>query len=71
VLKPAHREALKVREITIAALDFESAGERPDEAGVPIQIGIAAMELLEPRREAFFRSYLNPEIGRASCRERV
>jgi DNA polymerase III subunit epsilon len=60
VLHPASREALKVREITLAALDFESAGERPDEAGVPIQIGIAAMESLEPREDSFFRSYLNP-----------
>ena len=52
--------ALKVREISFAALDFESAGARPDEAGVPIQIGIAAMERLEPQSDAFFRSYLNP-----------
>lgn len=52
--------ALKVREISFAALDFESAGEHPDEAGVPIQIGIAAMERLEPQSDAFFRSYLNP-----------
>jgi DNA polymerase-3 subunit epsilon len=52
--------ALKVREISIAALDFESAGERPDEAGIAIQIGIAAMERLEPFPETFFRSYLNP-----------
>jgi len=51
---------LKVREISVAALDFESAGERPDEAGIAIQIGIAAMERLEPRPETFFRSYLNP-----------
>ena len=56
MLKPV----LKVREISAAALDFESAGERPDEAGVPIQIGIAAMERLEPQVDAFFRSYLNP-----------
>jgi DNA polymerase-3 subunit epsilon len=56
VLNPA----MKVREISLAALDFESAGERPDEAGVPIQIGIAAMELLEPISDTFFRSYLNP-----------
>jgi DNA polymerase-3 subunit epsilon len=60
VLHTAPREALKVREITVAALDFESAGERPDEAGVPIQIGIAAMERLEPKEGLFFRSYLNP-----------
>lgn len=51
---------LKVREISIAALDFESAGERPDEAGIAIQIGIAGMEDLEPRPETFYRSYLNP-----------
>lgn len=60
MLHPVPREALKVREITLAALDFESAGERPDEAGVPIQIGIAAMESLEPREDSYFRSYLNP-----------
>lgn len=51
---------LKVREITVAAVDFESAGERPDEAGFPIQIGIASMEGLEPRPDTFFRTYLNP-----------
>jgi DNA polymerase-3 subunit epsilon len=60
VLHPVPREALKVREITLAALDFESAGERADEAGVPIQIGIIAMESLEPREDSYFRSYLNP-----------
>jgi DNA polymerase III subunit epsilon len=51
---------LKVREIIFSALDFESAGERPDEAGVPIQIGIASMATLEPLPDTFFRSYLNP-----------
>lgn len=51
---------IAVRDIRFAGLDFESAGERPDEAGVPIQIGIAAMERLEPGSETFFRSYLNP-----------
>jgi len=60
VLDPAPREALKVREIRFIGLDFESAGERPDEAGVPIQIGMAAMEVLEPRVDTFYRSYLNP-----------
>ena len=32
-----------IRDIPFAALDFESAGERANEAGVPVQIGIAGM----------------------------
>lgn len=47
-----------IRESTFAALDFESAGERPDEAGVPIQIGIAEMTMLEITPDPHFRSYL-------------
>lgn len=50
-----------IREIPFAALDFESAGERANEAGVPIQIGIAAMEGLAPRSDSFYRSYLKAE----------
>ena len=50
-----------IREISFAGLDFESAGERANEAGVPIQIGIAAMEGLAPRGESYFRSYLRAE----------
>jgi len=47
-----------VREIPFAAIDFESAGERVDEAGVPIQIGIALMHDLKPQKDSFYRSYL-------------
>ncbi len=50
-----------VREISFAGLDFESAGERPDEAGVPIQIGIARMDSLAPSPASFFRSYLRTD----------
>lgn len=51
-----------VRDTCFAALDFESAGERPDEAGVPVQIGIAAMSGgLSPDPDGFFRSYLRAE----------
>ena len=50
-----------VREVSFAALDFESAGERANEAGVPVQIGIARMEYLLPQRETFYRSYLKTE----------
>ena len=53
--------AALVRDTPFAALDFESAGERPDEAGVPIQIGIAAMSGLTPDASGFFRSYLRTE----------
>jgi len=47
-----------IREIPFAALDFESAGEAPNEAGVPIQIGIAGMHELLPDSRTFYRSYL-------------
>jgi DNA polymerase-3 subunit epsilon len=50
-----------VREVSFAALDFESAGERANEAGVPVQIGIARMEGLLPASDAFYRSYLRTE----------
>jgi DNA polymerase-3 subunit epsilon len=50
-----------VREVSFAALDFESAGERANEAGVPVQIGIAGMAGLAPLGESFYRSYLRTD----------
>jgi DNA polymerase-3 subunit epsilon len=50
-----------VGEASFAALDFESAGERPNEAGVPIQIGIVWMEHLKPLSGSLYRSYLKAE----------
>lgn len=50
-----------IREISFAAIDFESAGEKADEAGVPVQIGMARMDSLAPRPDSFFRSYLRTE----------
>ena len=50
-----------VGEASFAALDFESAGERPNEAGVPIQIGIVWMEHLKPLSGSLYRSYLRAE----------
>lgn len=50
--------ARTIREIPFAALDFESAGERPNEAGIPVQIGIAGMQDLQPIEDSFYRSYL-------------
>lgn len=47
-----------IREIPFASLDFESAGERANEPGVPVQIGIAWMERLAPVPDSFYRSYL-------------
>ena len=52
---------MPVWEIPFAALDFESAGERADEAGVPVQIGIAWMDGLSPLPDSFYRSYLKIE----------
>jgi DNA polymerase-3 subunit epsilon len=51
--------ARTIREVSFAALDFESAGERPNEASVPIQIGIASMQNLRPLPDTFYRSYLH------------
>lgn len=50
-----------IRDLSFAALDFESAGERANEAGVPVQIGIAGMEGLAPVLGSFYRSYLKAE----------
>jgi DNA polymerase-3 subunit epsilon len=47
-----------IREIPFASLDFESAGERANEPGIPVQIGIAWMQRLDPVPDSFFRSYL-------------
>lgn len=48
-----------IRGVSFAALDFESAGERPNEASVPIQIGIASMQNLSALPDTFYRSYLH------------
>ncbi len=53
--------SILIRDLPFAALDFESAGERPNEAGVPIQIGIAWMQNQTPDPNSFFRSYLRAE----------
>lgn len=53
--------ALLVREVSFAALDFESAGERANETGVPVQVGIAGMESLSLLSDSFFRSYLKTD----------
>jgi DNA polymerase III subunit epsilon len=50
-----------IRETAFAGLDFESAGERPDEAGIPVQVGIAEMASLHMQPGSFFRSYLRTE----------
>lgn len=47
-----------VRETPFAAIDFESAGEGPNQSGVPIQIGVAWMQDLKPLPDSFYRSYL-------------
>lgn len=50
-----------IRETAFAGLDFESAGERPDEAGIPVQIGIADMASLAVEPGSLYRSYLRTE----------
>ena len=50
-----------ISELSFAALDFESAGERANEAGVPIQIGIAWMQGVTLEPSSFYRSYLRAE----------
>lgn len=50
--------ALTIGELSFAALDFESAGERPNEAGIPVQLGVVWMQGLSVSSESFYRSYL-------------
>lgn len=50
-----------IRETAFTGLDFESAGERPNEAGIPVQIGIAGMSSLAPEPGSLYRSYLRAE----------
>lgn len=50
--------ALTVGELSFAALDFESAGERPNEAGIPVQLGVVWMQGLSVSSDSFYRSYL-------------
>lgn len=50
-----------ISELSFAALDFESAGERANEVGVPIQIGIAWMQGVTLEPKSFYRSYLQAE----------
>ncbi len=47
-----------IRETVFAGLDFESAGERPDEVGIPVQVGIAEVSSLSADPGSFYRSYL-------------
>ena len=42
---------MAIRDLAFAALDFESAGERANEVGVPVQIGIAWMQGVELQPE--------------------
>lgn len=60
-----------IREISFAAIDFESAGEKANEAGIPVQIGIARMEGLIPQKDSFFRSYLRSERPVAWAASRI
>lgn len=47
-----------LKNTSLVAIDFESSGEGAGEAGVPIQIGIAEMKLLQLDPGSFFSSYL-------------
>jgi len=60
-----------IRDISFAAIDFESAGEKPNEVGLPVQIGIARMEGLTPLADSFFRSYLRSERPGAWAPSRI
>ncbi len=50
-----------IRDLPFAAIDFESAGERPNEAGIPIEIGIAGMWGMTLKPDSFYRSYLRTD----------
>lgn len=50
-----------IRDLTFAALDFESAGDAPGLTDAPIQAGIAQMHGSEIQAAGFFRTYINPK----------
>lgn len=50
-----------IRELTFAALDFESAGDAPGLTDAPVQAGIAHMHGAEIQAGGFFRTYINPK----------
>jgi DNA polymerase-3 subunit epsilon len=50
-----------IKEASLVAIDFESAGEYPGETTHPIQVGMAPMQRLEFQPKLFFRSYVRIE----------
>lgn len=60
-----------VRECRFAGLDFESAGERVNEAGIPVQIGIAWMTGVDPVPSSFYGSYLKADRPVAWSAQRI
>ncbi len=56
-----HPVAGLICDLPFAAIDFESAGERPNEAGIPIEIGIAGMRGMTLEPDSFYRSYLRAD----------
>jgi DNA polymerase-3 subunit epsilon len=50
-----------IKEASLVAIDFESAGESPGETSYPIQVGMASMKELQLQPTLFFRSYLRIE----------
>lgn len=56
-----HPVAGLIRDLPFAAIDFESAGERPNEAGIPIEVGIAGMRGMTLEPDSFYRSYLRAD----------
>ena len=60
-MDPEGHPAATVGELSFAALDFESAGERANVAGVPVQVGVAWMNGLDLETSSFYRSYLKTD----------
>lgn len=50
-----------IKDASLVAIDFESAGEYPGETTHPIQVGMATMQGLQFQPSLFFRSYLKTE----------
>ncbi|MFZ4116831.1 MAG: exonuclease domain-containing protein [Chthoniobacterales bacterium] len=50
-----------VKEASLVAIDFESAGEYPGETAHPVQVGMAPMQRLQFQPTLFFRSYVRTE----------
>ena len=56
-------KTILIKDASLVAIDFESAGELKGEPAMPIQVGIAEMRELQLLSNSFYRSYLKTDVS--------